>query len=178
MVAYSTNEPFVLGQLGVPYQTFSPRAFGFDFYGDNLCTTAERVKTHPASVRAFLAASLQGWKYALDHKEEIVQLILSRYSTQKPHDALLYEAIQSEALIQPQLIELGSQTVLRWQSIADTYHDLGMLANSRLPDGLSYQAPQQLVRCVVDAGTTRPDVVCDHHCDMAVVQAGWRLARG
>jgi len=61
MVAYSTNEPFVLGQLGVPYQTFSPRAFGFDFYGDNLCTVAEQVKTHPQRIRAFLAASLKGW---------------------------------------------------------------------------------------------------------------------
>ncbi len=28
MVAYSTNEPFVLDQLGAPYQTFSPRAYG------------------------------------------------------------------------------------------------------------------------------------------------------
>ena len=140
MVAYSTNEPFILGQLGVPYQTFSPRAFGFDFYGDNLCTAAERVKTRPENVRAFLAASLQGWEYALDHKEEIVQLILSHYSTQKTHDALLYEAIQSEALIQPRLIDLGSQVAQRWQSIANTYHDLGMLTDTRLPDGLIYQA--------------------------------------
>jgi ABC-type nitrate/sulfonate/bicarbonate transport system substrate-binding protein len=52
MVAYSTNEPFVLGQLGIPYQTFSPRAFGFDFYGDNLCSTAEQVKMHPERTRA------------------------------------------------------------------------------------------------------------------------------
>jgi ABC-type nitrate/sulfonate/bicarbonate transport system substrate-binding protein len=65
MVAYSTNEPFVLAR--VPYKTFSPRAFGFDFYGDNLCTTAEQVKTHPERASAFLAASLKGWKYALEY---------------------------------------------------------------------------------------------------------------
>ena len=39
MVAYSTNEPFVLDQLGAAYRTFSPAASGIDFYGDNLCTS-------------------------------------------------------------------------------------------------------------------------------------------
>src|SRR5690348_2939874 len=61
MVAYSTNEPFVLGKLGVPYQTFSPRAYGFDFYGDNLCTTARRAQAHPERTQSFLTASLKGW---------------------------------------------------------------------------------------------------------------------
>jgi class 3 adenylate cyclase/ABC-type nitrate/sulfonate/bicarbonate transport system substrate-binding protein len=139
MIAYSTNEPFVLEQLGIPYQSFSPRAFGFDFYGDNLCTSADAVKAHPERTRAFLAASLKGWAYALAHKEEVVQLILSRYSKRKSRDALLFEANESEELIQPRLIELGSQTTERWQSIANTYHDLGMLADARLPDTLIYR---------------------------------------
>lgn len=113
MVAYSTNEPFTLIQLGVPYQTLSPRAYGFDFYGDNRCTSAEQIKAHPDQTRAFLAASLKGWDYALAHKEETVDLILKRYSQQKPRDALLFEATQSETLIQPRLIPLGSQTAER-----------------------------------------------------------------
>ena len=82
MVAYSTNEPFVLDQLGVPYQTFSPRSYGFDFYGDNLCTTARQAAA-PERTRAFLAASIKGWAYALAHKDQTVQLILDRYSKKK-----------------------------------------------------------------------------------------------
>src|SRR6202790_3680737 len=39
MVAYSTNELFVLEQLGAAYRTFSPGDYGIDFYGDNLCTS-------------------------------------------------------------------------------------------------------------------------------------------
>jgi ABC-type nitrate/sulfonate/bicarbonate transport system substrate-binding protein len=39
MVAYSTNEPFVLEQLGAAFRSFSPEAYGVDFYGDNLCTS-------------------------------------------------------------------------------------------------------------------------------------------
>jgi hypothetical protein len=31
MVAYSTNEPFVLDRLGAAYQSFAPRVYGIDF---------------------------------------------------------------------------------------------------------------------------------------------------
>jgi class 3 adenylate cyclase len=114
--------------------------FGLDFYGDNLCTSAEQLRAHPERAAAFLAASLKGWEYALAHKEEVVQLILNRYSTKKTRDALLFEAVQTEALIQPRLIDIGSQSVQRWQSIASSYRDLGMLSDARLPAGLLYRA--------------------------------------
>src|ERR1700736_2218650 len=47
MVAYSTNEPFVLEQLGASYRTFSPDDYGIDSYGDNLCASEAEVKAHP-----------------------------------------------------------------------------------------------------------------------------------
>jgi class 3 adenylate cyclase/ABC-type nitrate/sulfonate/bicarbonate transport system substrate-binding protein len=140
MVAYSTNEPFVLDRLGAPYQTFSPRAYGIDFYGDSLCTSAQQVRSHPERVRAFTAASLKGWQYALAHKEEIVDVILQRYSRQKSRDALLFEAIHTEALVQPNLIALGSQNQQHWQHIADSYRDLGMLSATSEPERQVFQA--------------------------------------
>jgi class 3 adenylate cyclase len=139
MVAYSTNEPFVLDQVGAPYQTFSPRAYGIDFYGDSLCTSAQQVRTHPERVRAFTAASLKGWQYALSHKEEIVDLILRHYSQQKSRDALLFEAIRTEALVQPDLTELGYQNAERWRKIADIYRDLGMLSAGSEPEWLVFR---------------------------------------
>jgi hypothetical protein len=77
---------------------------GLDFYGDNLCSSAEHVATHPDHVRELLAASLKGWAFALTHKTQTADLILERYSRSKSREALLFEAAQSEALIQPQLI--------------------------------------------------------------------------
>ena len=109
-VSYSTDEPFVLGQLGAPYRIFSPRAYGIDFYGDNLCTSAAQASAHPDRTRAFLTASLKGWDYALKHKEQIVDLILRQYSTNKTRAALMFEALQSEILIEPGLVPLGTQT--------------------------------------------------------------------
>jgi two-component system sensor histidine kinase/response regulator len=139
MVAYSTNEPFVLEQLGVPYLAFSPRGSGIDFYSDNLVTSEKQIKTHPQRVAAFRAASLRGWQYALSHKEEIVDLILRRYSQVKNREALLFEANQTEVLVQPGLIELGYQNPARWQAIADTYHSLGMLPDAKVPEDLVYK---------------------------------------
>src|SRR4030081_3217164 len=68
MVAYSTNEPFVLEQLGAAYRTFSPAAFGTHFYGDNLCTSEAELRAHTDRVATLRAASLKGWAYALEHK--------------------------------------------------------------------------------------------------------------
>jgi ABC-type nitrate/sulfonate/bicarbonate transport system substrate-binding protein len=76
MVAYSTNEPFVLERLGAAYRTFSPSTYGIDFYGDNLCTSEAEAKVHPERVAAFRAASLKGWAYAIAHKDATVDLIL------------------------------------------------------------------------------------------------------
>jgi two-component system sensor histidine kinase/response regulator len=140
MVAYSTNEPFVLEQLGVPYVTLSPRAAGIDFYGDNLFASSEQVRLKPEQVQAFRAASLRGWAYALSHREETAELILRSYSKQKSRAALLYEANQMVTLIQPDLIELGYQSASHWHDIANTYRSLDMLPHEDdSMEGLIYQ---------------------------------------
>ncbi|MBR1279090.1 ABC transporter substrate-binding protein [Bradyrhizobium sp. AUGA SZCCT0283] len=138
MVAYNTNETYALEKLGTPYLTFAPRSYGVDFYGDNLCTSKRQVAEHAERVRAFRAASLMGWEYALAHKDEIVDLISRKYVTQKSREALLFEAARTELLIQPHLTPIGDQSRERWQSIAKTYVDLGMTREGNLPEGLIY----------------------------------------
>src|SRR6202047_3855058 len=129
MVAYSTNELFVLEQLGAAYRTFSPGDYGIDFYGDNLCTSEAEVKAHPARVAAFRAASLKGWAYALAHKEATVDLILRSYSTKKSRDALLFEAARTDMLVRRGPGRIGHQEAAHWRNIAATYHKHGMLAD-------------------------------------------------
>ncbi len=138
MVAYSTNEPYLFEEYGTPYLTFSPRAYGLDFYGDNLCTSKRQVTEHPERVRAFRDASLKGWEYALAHKDEIVGLIQRKYPTQKSQKALLFEAARTEPLIQPHLKPIGDQSNERWATIAKAYVELGMLSEGKLPEGLLY----------------------------------------
>jgi class 3 adenylate cyclase/ABC-type nitrate/sulfonate/bicarbonate transport system substrate-binding protein len=136
MVAYSTNEPFVLEQLGAPYRTFAPAASGIDFYGDNLCTSEAQVKVHPDRVAAFTAASVKGWTYALEHKEATVDLILRKYSGKKSREALLFEAEQTARLVGPNTDRIGEQDPARWRSIAAVYRQLGLLTDDALPPSL------------------------------------------
>ncbi len=138
MFAYSTDQPYLFEEYGTPYLIFSPRAYGFDFYGDNLCTSRRQVAEHPERVHAFRAASLEGWEYALAHRDEIVDLIRRKYPTQRTQKALLFEAARSEPLIRPHFMPIGDQSSERWASIAHAYVDLGMLSEAKLPEGLIY----------------------------------------
>ena len=127
LAAYSTNEPDYLDRAGFPYYQFTPRTAGIDFYGDNLFTSEHELRRHPERVRAFRAASLRGWQYAMAHREEMAQLIHRKYSQRHDRAHLLYEAQQMELLLQPVLVELGYMNPQRWQDIADTYAAMGVL---------------------------------------------------
>jgi class 3 adenylate cyclase len=144
MVAYSTNEPFVLEQLGAAYRTFSPGAYGVDFYGDNLCASEAEVKAHPERVAAFRAATLKGWAYALAHKEATVDLILKTYSAKKSREALLFEADRTDMLVRRGPGHIGHQDAARWRSIAATYRKLGMLSDDTLPAGLMWDREDEI----------------------------------
>jgi len=138
MSIYVTNEPDYLDRLGFPYDIYSPRAAGIDFYGDNLFTSEAEIKNHPERVRAFRAASMRGWQYAMSHQEEIVDLILNKYSRQHDRMHLLYEARQMVPLVQPVLVEVGYMNPDRWQHIADIYTELGMLPKGASFNGFLY----------------------------------------
>ncbi len=127
MSAYASDEPFLLRQAGVDYLTFTPRAGGIDFYGDNLFTTERQLREHPGRVRRFREASLRGWDYALAHPDEIVALIHQRYSQRKSREHLQFEAAQTAQLMHPGLIEVGHMNPGRWRHMADTYAEFGML---------------------------------------------------
>ncbi len=140
MLAYNFNEPFILERAGEPYLLFSARSVGIDFYGDNLFTSGQLVTQKPEVARAFREATLQGWRYALEHKQEVADLILAKYARDKDHDWLLFEAHQLENLIQPQLVELGHQNPERWRHIADVFSGLGMLPPGFDPTSIIYRS--------------------------------------
>ncbi len=138
MSAYLTDAPFLLQQRGIDTGVIRPLTYGIDFYGDILFTTAEQISRHPERTAAFRAASLKGWAYAMDNPEEIVDLILKKYSTRLSREALLYEAAAMQELILPHLIEPGHMNPGRWRHIAATYKSLGMLPESFELTGFLY----------------------------------------
>lgn len=136
--AYSTDEPFALRDARFPFHQFTPRSSGIDFYGDSIFTSDAFLKRYPAQVAAFREASIQGWRYALDHPEETVDLILKRYTNRHTRDHLLSEAAEIHRLMYPELIDIGHSAPGRWRHIADVYAEVGLLPQASNIDGLFY----------------------------------------
>ncbi len=141
--AYMTNEPEVLKERQVKFNIIDPINYGIDFYGDNIFTSEKQLRDHPEQVAHFVKASLKGWRYALDHPEEIIELILKKYSNKKNRQALIYEAETLERFILPDYIELGTIDLERLRRIIDTYKQLKMLPNTFTLDGFVYQTPSK-----------------------------------
>jgi signal transduction histidine kinase len=140
MSAYQTDEPFLLKRAGVDYLTFTPRAGGIDFYGDNLFTTEEQIRSHPDRVKAFRAASLRGWDYALANPAAMIDVILRDYHRGKDREQLEFEAEQIIQLMHPGLIETGHMNPGRWLHMVKTYDDFGMLTKPVILGDLLYDA--------------------------------------
>lgn len=136
--AYTINQPYYLDRANFNYQSYSPRSAGIDFYGDNLFTSERELKEHPEQVKAFRAASLRGWQYAMEHPEAIINLIIDKYSNRHPRQYYLFQVRQMADLIHPELVEIGYMNPGRWRHIATTYADLGILPKDYPLEGFLY----------------------------------------
>lgn len=144
MPGYSTDAPYFIRQRGATPVEIRPADYGIDFYGQVLFTSQRLLETHPERAAAFREASLKGWRYAMSHREEIAEMILNRYGTRGPqYDKrfLLAESHRIAGLMQPDLIEIGYTNRHRWQAIADTYHELGLIGQVDLDGFLKAALP-------------------------------------
>jgi len=125
--SYLSNEPYFLKQQGIEFNVLNPRNYGVDFYSDILFTTEDELKQHPERVKAFRQASLEGWYYAMDHPQEIIDLLLNKYKVNKSRDHLNFEADAIRSLIIPDVIDLGHMNPWRWRHMAETFIKAGRL---------------------------------------------------
>jgi diguanylate cyclase (GGDEF)-like protein len=137
--SYISNEPFYLEQRGIEYSIINPKLYGVDFYSDILFTTEDELKTNPERVKAFREASLKGWQYAFDHPQQIIDLLIHKYKTNKSKQHLEYEAREIEKLVLPKIVEIGHMNPWRWQHMAETFIDAGMVNKTDLLEGFDYQ---------------------------------------
>ena len=138
MVGYITDQPFSLQAQGIEYNLIDPRTYGIDFYGDILFSHEDYVNEHPDRVAKFREATLSGWRYALEHPDEIIELILQSYPTLKNKQELEYEAQETIKLMVPMLVDLGHMNPGRWQYIAQTFIDLDMATGEFEAEGFLY----------------------------------------
>ncbi len=149
---YITNQPYRLEKAGIAFNLIYPITYGIDFYGDLIITSETEVNEHPERAKAFRQASLQGWEYAMEHPEELIDLIMTQYKASKypkSRDALEDEARRMEKLILPKLVEIGHMNPGRWEHIARTYVDFDIIPADYSLEGFLYNPEKKKITSLV-----------------------------
>ncbi|CAK0746091.1 NitT/TauT family transport system substrate-binding protein [Gammaproteobacteria bacterium] len=137
--SYLTNEPFFLKQRGIEFTVINPRNYRVDFYSDILFTTESEVKEHPERVEAMRRATFKGWRYAMDHPNEIIDILINKYEIKKSREHLEFEVDAMRSLILPDLVEIGHMNPERWRQMADTFVQSNLIGSGYSLKGFLYE---------------------------------------
>ena len=141
MSGYTSYEPFLIKQQGYKVKLIRPTDYGLDFYGDLIFTTHRLIARDPRTVQAFNRASVEGWKYALEHEDELITYILTLPGIEKrgiSRESLKYEAAEIRKLIMPDLVEIGHINPDRWRQMLNVYQQLKIAPKGFTLDGFLF----------------------------------------
>ncbi|NQU64038.1 MAG: ABC transporter substrate-binding protein, partial [SAR324 cluster bacterium] len=131
MPGYSISMDYSLNNLNISFKSLSPWRYGIDFYGDSLFTHERVIESNPEIVAKFKEASLLGWKYALDHPDEIANRIATELTRKAVREDLAaYNKSQikgvKELMLYP-LVDIGHINPNRWRRMFDHLSKLGIV---------------------------------------------------
>ncbi|MDX1352944.1 MAG: diguanylate cyclase [Thiomicrorhabdus sp.] len=128
--AYLSNEPYFFLKKGVKINIFNPMNYGVDLYGDTLFVNQNERNNHPDRVERFKRASIKGWQYALNHKEELIDYIINELKVDKSREHLAYEANVIEEAIQPRSTPIGTINEGRLKYIEKLFIEHNLINNT------------------------------------------------
>ncbi|OGT69908.1 MAG: hypothetical protein A3H44_14530 [Gammaproteobacteria bacterium RIFCSPLOWO2_02_FULL_57_10] len=141
IVTYDVSATFRAEELGVELNSLSPSDYGINFYGDVLYTTEEVLEANPEQVKLFVDATLRGWRYALENREEVADRISAQLPrhTYRYDDFFAYNRHFAELIdnyIQYPLVPLGHNQPERWQHAYLLLEQLGLIEQEFSVDDL------------------------------------------
>ena len=138
IVGYLSNEVYRLKRMGIDTVAINPVNYGVDYYGDLLFTSELEVNSHPERTDAMREATLRGWRYAVDHSDEVIGWLIDKYKVSKSRDQLAYEAQVLRSLILPDLVEIGHMNPGRWTRVAEAMMEAGLVDDDARLMGFVY----------------------------------------
>ncbi|WP_461516024.1 EAL domain-containing protein [Porticoccus sp.] len=147
IVTYGISARIRSEELGLTLNSLSPSDHGIQFYGDMLYTSGQLAREQPELAEKFLRASLNGWRYALEHRAEIAQ----RIAKTLPRHIYHYDDFQAYNRKFAQLIDdytyypvvdLGHVDYKRWQRTYEILERLGEIERPYDPTSLLFSKPQ------------------------------------
>lgn len=127
MSVYLTDNTYILDSLKHPYKIISPLSGGIDFYGDSIFTTEEYYTNNKEKVNKFVEATIKGFYYAFDNKEEVIDLIINKYNSKLSRNHLRYEANKMEEFIARDIVKIGHINEGRWRYTLNVYEKLNLI---------------------------------------------------
>ncbi|NJM11161.1 MAG: PAS domain-containing protein, partial [Synechococcaceae cyanobacterium SM1_2_3] len=146
---YRITAPYHFQRQQIPVKILRPIDYGIDFYGDSLFAHARWVENHPTTVQRFVTATLRGWRYALDHPDEIADQIartLPRADPLVSGDLRDFNRFQAEAIKELMLyglIEIGHTNPHRWRRMHDLILKIGIVKKPLDMDAFIFDPEEQ-----------------------------------
>ena len=123
---YSINEPIVAQEQGHEVNIIWPSDYGVNLYADTLFTTESMIRNNPDLVNRFVAATLEGWEYAIAHPEEAVNFTLKQNDQlKKSHETAMLQA--SLKLLKPDDKPLGWMDNSKWEEMQNLLLEAGFM---------------------------------------------------
>jgi len=108
IAAFISDQPYKLSKLNIKYNILNPSDYGMYNLLLELFTSEEEATQYPKRTENFKNASIKGWQYALTHKQEMIQIIQTKYASHFSKDILENEAMEIQKLIIPYAYPIGS----------------------------------------------------------------------
>jgi NitT/TauT family transport system substrate-binding protein len=78
-LAYTEDQPVLVELQGYDVVRIPIHDYGVNLLSTNIVSNEDYIAERPDVARKFIAASLKGWKYAIEHPDEAVATYLNRY---------------------------------------------------------------------------------------------------
>jgi len=126
---YVSSEPYTVAKEG----GFKPKVFlladnGYPGYAGMVLASDRLIADHPDAVRAFVAATQEGWRDYLHGDPRPGDALIRKDNADMPQDLLDYarKAFKAYSLFEPPGVALGSMTDAKWKTFFDTASGLGV----------------------------------------------------
>lgn len=124
---FSVNELLELEGRGRQLVVFWPDDYGVHFYGDVIVTADDLLADDEELVRRFVAASLEGWRFAVESPREAAALAAAHMGAAYDADLQLDLLAGSIPLIRPSAAPLGSMDASKWENMVATLYERGII---------------------------------------------------
>ncbi|MDX2368555.1 MAG: EAL domain-containing protein [Colwellia sp.] len=147
IVTYEISATFEAQERGVKLNKLDPANFGVNFYGDTLFTSQQLTLRDPKLVANFISASIKGWQYAIENKEEIANKIANElprhlFSYNDSHKYNLAYANLIDSLTGYPQQKIGEVNKERWSTMNDKLRELGLVRSHLVKQELFFTPPE------------------------------------